>query len=276
MKEPSVFFFKKKNRSYFFYYLFALLFLTAILACNNGGGDGDGTSDTDDDNHVANSSPVAQITTPAEGSIYQVGDDIQFTGTGTDSEDGALSGADLVWSSDLSGAIGTGESCSSSDLIQGTHHISLTVTDSGGDTGMDTIAITINPVSVEAALTLPDTGQTTSYTDTFGEDADYTINPPAYTKLDDDGNELDADATDWSMVKDEVTGLIWEVKNDDGSIHDKDNTYNWEDAIDVFIAQLNSDNFCGHSDWRLPTIKELLFLANADTFNPAINTAYFP
>jgi Protein of unknown function (DUF1566) len=55
------------------------------------------------------------------------------------------------------------------------------------------------------------------------------------------------------MVRDDVTGLVWEVKTYDDSIHDKDNLYTWQDAQDVFIAQLNSDNFGGHSGWRLPT-----------------------
>ena len=36
-------------------------------------------------------------------------------------------------------------------------------------------------LSTWAMLNLPDTGQTQSYTDTFGEDSDYTINPPSYT-----------------------------------------------------------------------------------------------
>ena len=83
---------------------------------------------------------------------------------------------------------------------------------------------------------VPDTGQTWSYTDTFGEDSDYTINPPSYTKLDAQGNALLDSASSWSMVKDNVTKLIWEGKTDDGSIHDKDNTYNWDDAQSVFIA----------------------------------------
>jgi len=34
----------------------------------------------------------------------------------------------------------------------------------------------------------------------------------SFTKLDTNGNELLANATDWSCVKDNVTGLIWEVK----------------------------------------------------------------
>ena len=59
---------------------------------------------------------------------------------------------------------------------------------------------------------VPDTGQEQSYTDTFGEDSDYTINPQSYTKLDEYGNELPDDALIWVMVRDNVTGLIWEVK----------------------------------------------------------------
>ena len=77
---------------------------------------------------------------------------------------------------------------------------------------------------------VPDTGQTQSYTDTFGEDSDYLINPPSYTKLDAQGNDLDDSAASWTMVRDNVTGLIWEVKTDDGSVHDKDNTYTWYDS----------------------------------------------
>jgi hypothetical protein len=124
---------------------------------------------------------------------------------------------------------------------------------------------------------LPDTGQTTSYTNTFGEDADYTINSPSYTKLDANGNTLPDSASEWSMVKDNVTGLIWENKTDDGGIHDKDNTYTWQNAKDVFIAHVNNQNFGGHSDWRMPTVKELSTLVYRGNYNnPSVNIAYFP
>gem|GEM_PF-1069092 len=136
----------------------------------------------------------------------------------------------------------------------------------------------IGDVCDEAAASrlIPDTNQTQSYTDTFGEDSDYTINPPSYTKLDADGNDLPDSATDWAMVRDNVTGLIWEVKTDDGSIHDKDDCYHWQDAEAVFVADLNANNFGGYSDWRLPTIKELSSIINSGTCNPAVNTDYFP
>ena len=127
------------------------------------------------------------------------------------------------------------------------------------------------------AASLPDTGQATSFTDTYGEDSDYAPkHSHLYTKLDDSGNVLVDSAFEWAMVRDEVTGLIWEVKTDDRSIHDIDNIYTWQDAQDVFISGLNNDNFGGHSDWRLPTIKELFTIADKGLVDPAINIAYFP
>ncbi|PIE36235.1 MAG: hypothetical protein CSA53_08130, partial [Gammaproteobacteria bacterium] len=48
-----------------------------------------------------------------------------------------------------------------------------------------------------------------------------------FTKLDNSGNELAATATGHSCVRDNVTGLVWEVKTDDNGLHDKDNEYSW-------------------------------------------------
>ena len=135
---------------------------------------------------------------------------------------------------------------------------------------------------------LPDTGQTKCYNNTeeiacplpgedfYGQDGNYLINPPSYTKLDAAGNDLADSATSWVMVRDNVTGLIWEVKTDDGSVHDKDNKYTWQNAQDVFIAQVNASNFGAHSDWRLPTIKEFPSIGNLGTYEPAIDTEFFP
>jgi hypothetical protein len=139
---------------------------------------------------------------------------------------------------------------------------------------------------------LPDTGQTISYTSTAGEDSDYTLNPPSYTKLDAAGNPLTADAADWAMVKDNQTGLIWENKTDDGGIHDKDNAYTWYDpnlaatggnpgtpgnGTDTrdFIDALNGAKFGGADDWRLPTVRELSTIVHYDNWDPSINAVYF-
>jgi len=136
---------------------------------------------------------------------------------------------------------------------------------------------------------VPDTGQTLCYGTNggvlyrcpregdlfFGQDGCYTINPPSFTKLDEDGDELVRSASKWAMVRDNVTGLIWEVKKEDGSIHEWSDLYDWYDANDVFIAQLNAEEFGGYTDWRLPTKKELIYAMNYGLVSPAIDTDYF-
>lgn len=162
------------------------------------------------------------------------------------------------------------------------------------------------------AAPVPDTGQTKCYDTSgnvincplwseepyYGQDASYTINPPSYTKLDDNGNALPDSATSWAMVQDNVTGLIWEVKQNKDEVsdysnpHDADNIYTWYDPTDPepgtpgdgtdtqdFIDALNAENFGGHSDWRIPTVQELAYIANYGvTYYPAltIDTRYFP
>ncbi len=135
--------------------------------------------------------------------------------------------------------------------------------------------------------------------DFYGQDANYTINPRSYTKLDAGGNDLSDEATEWVMVRDNVTGLIWEVKQakddvaDYDNPHDADNEYTWYDSnpetnggvagipgdgtdTEDFINALNTESFGGHSGWRLPTFKELASIANLGTINPATDTEYFP
>jgi len=75
-------------------------------------------------------------------------------------------------------------------------------------------------------------------------------------------------------ITDLNTGLTWEKKSDDGSIHDKDTRYNWSDAIGVHVAMLNSMSFAGHNDWRLPNAKELQSLVDYENVNPAVASAF--
>jgi len=167
------------------------------------------------------------------------------------------------------------------------------------------------------AGTVPDTGQTVCFTnDTAadcanpggfaGQDANYNdkANQPSYTKLDVEGKPLTVDATGWAMVLDNVTGLIWEVKQKKDDIqdydnpNDADNKYTWYDSTldadngqagafgegkntEEFIKKINENKFGGFSDWRLPTIKELAFIVNRNTYEPSIdkdsngNAAFF-
>jgi hypothetical protein len=115
----------------------------------------------------------------------------------------------------------------------------------------------------------------------------------SYAKLDASGNDLPNTASNWVMVRDNVTGRIWEMKTDDGSIHDRDNVYTWCDTnpytnggyhgrcgagtdTEDFINALNNSSFGGYSDWRMPTLKELSTLVDYSTYDPAIDTAIFP
>ena len=96
-----------------------------------------------------NTAPVAVITAPADASEFFDTELLTFTGTGTDAEDGALTGESLAWSSDVDGAIATGDTLvlDASLVSLGAHVITLTATDSQGATGEASINITINQAS---------------------------------------------------------------------------------------------------------------------------------
>ena len=111
--------------------------------------------------------------------------------------------------------------------------------------------LTAYPMAGWSEVKLPDTGETLDATATFGEDSDYTINPPSFT---DNGN---------GTVTDNVTGLMWQ-KTDNGES-------TWETAV----ANAPTLSVGGYTDWRLPTPAELLSIMNHNN-NPALNTTYFP
>lgn len=124
----------------------------------------------------------------------------------------------------------------------------------------------------------------------------------SYTKLDGAGNTLDVSAANWSCIRDNATELVWEIKTADASLHGVEHRYTWYsnaanggdpggiDFADTcgstldgdvcvtqnFVAIVNASNYCGASDWRLPTQAELLTLVHAGNLKPAIDTAFFP
>ena len=104
----------------------------------------------------------------------------------------------------------------------------------------------------------------------------------------------------WSCVMDNVTQLMWEVKESDPE-HPRagTNTYTWyDDRVDhnggvegaanggncssgtcdtkSYVEMVNRDGLCGHQDWRMPTVEELSSLVVVSKVIPALDTDYFP
>lgn len=123
----------------------------------------------------------------------------------------------------------------------------------------------------------------------------------SFTKLDNNGNALPAAASSWSCVRDEVTGLTWEGKTDDGAMRDTDNTYTWYNPdpntnggnagsqnggacvgsnCDTYsyVQAVNSlpQALCGARDWRMPSMPELLSIVDYSRVFPTIDTVFFP
>jgi subtilisin len=101
-----------------------------------------------------NNAPTVTIYSPMNGASFNYGNDVTFTGTASDVEDGDLS-PNLNWNSSLDGAIGTGGSFIKNNLSIGTHTITAQVTDGGGATGSSAISITVlDPNTLSAPTNL--------------------------------------------------------------------------------------------------------------------------
>ena len=135
--------------------------------------DTDGASDTATVSIRINALPTATISNPADGSSFTVGTNVSFRGAGVDPEDGSLSGAELVWSSDLDGIFGTGSPNNHNGLSVGTHVITFIATDSDGATGTDQITVTIT-AAVNQAPTATITAPSQDTTATQGEAVTFT------------------------------------------------------------------------------------------------------
>ncbi len=125
--------------------------------------------------------------------------------------------------------------------------------------------------------------------------------PRAFTKIANDGSELSASAvlgtqaTDWACVRDDTTGLMWEVKTIDSALRDRGWTYTPYDSnpltnggwigyrdstsgdcvrakmaekscnTEAYVKAVNASRLCGFDDWRLPRLTELVSVARETT-----------
>lgn len=84
--------------------------------------------------------PQVQINHPGDMEERVAGVNFPFIGVANDPEDGALSGASLVWTSNLSGQIGTGTMFDAT-LPVGMHTVTLTATDKDGNSATDSLVL---------------------------------------------------------------------------------------------------------------------------------------
>ena len=134
-----------------------------------------------------------------------------------------------------------------------------------------------------------------------------------FTKIGNDGSAqlagvaLGSNATDWACTKDNVTGLIWEVKTATAGLRNFNHTYTWYSTASTNLGNLgsvgttatcgsslgsntcNTQNYvvavnaansgaglCGYTDWRMPTPRELLTIVHAGLSYLTIDSSYFP
>ncbi len=86
--------------------------------------------------------PIARITDPADGGSLNESDLTVLQGYGYDPEDGYIDTANLSWTSDIDGALGTGDVLDA-QLSTGTHTITLAATDSDSNVATDQIIVTV-------------------------------------------------------------------------------------------------------------------------------------
>lgn len=123
-----------------------------------------------------------------------------------------------------------------------------------------------------------------------------------FSKLDSSGALLPASATSWSCVRDNHTGLVWEVKSSDpesvrfsghyfswyspdmasngGDSGQQDGTPSCSGGIDCdtysYVGAVNDSGLCGIAQWRLPRVGELRSIVNFGAIDPVIDPEFFP
>ncbi|MFT6528821.1 MAG: hypothetical protein ACJAZB_000453 [Psychrosphaera sp.] len=181
---------------------------------------------------------------------------------------------------------------------QAEYIFAVNVTDTADNVASDQMVVTINPINLG---TLHDTGITSCFSDSkeiacndpdypnqdadTGRDEISTLLDKSgdgprsfdFTKLDENGDDLPNDRTEFSCVRDNFTGLIWEVKQPRSipefqNLRGVDNYYSMDSSLEgltscpsesncgqaEFIDNVNESGYCGGANWRLPTYLELL------------------
>lgn len=207
--------------------------------------------------------------------------------------------------------------------------LELMASNTQNDTATDTLTVTVNPLNFG---TLSDSGATNCYNNSQSiscndasfprQDGETGTDAVAvhldkvgvglasfdFTKLDENGDELPNTVTDFACVRDNNTGLIWELKTTstnlppNTSLRDANNRYTWhypdgsiggsegvqgpalstcpsttDCGMSVYVEEVNESLYCGGSNWRVPTARELQSIVNYQqgSANGVLDTALF-
>jgi len=231
-----------------------VIFVLTICGCGGGGGSGSGGGGAVNTKPLANAGRDLKVLKNAlvilDGSASSDADGNSLTYIWTVASKPLLSSATLSSPSSVAPLFTTD--------IPGIYAIGLVVSDGCVSSNTDTVSITV----LDSVSNIHDTGYNKCYNASneiacpsigdpfYGQDAHYSTNPMQFV---DEG----------TTVTDNLTGLMWQKT-------DSSTKYNWYKAMGVSDVTYNpsSINVCGslnlggHTDWRLPSRRELVSILN--------------
>jgi hypothetical protein len=100
---------------------------------------------------IARHAPTVRLADPTDGQTVERGRPIMLRAAADDLEDGQLGQESIVWSSDRDGLLGTGDWIVVENLSEGTHVVTVTVTDSDGEMASAVASVVVSPAGASPA-----------------------------------------------------------------------------------------------------------------------------